>query len=224
MKKALVLFTLILLLLVKDTFAISYNDKIKINLTPNVENTLANINWANLIERYVTNFKSEIEGFKEKYNITSDKEINNFLKKLDKMTNSLKIIQTYSVEKETAWEVMRSVVNELKIVNPKIKSYLKVRKSLVIIETKNVKNNYVIFSCRLAKSLTKFINDVRKRETNENRNQIEKHLKALKLEGNKLINFGQLNFDNPNEVKSKFLIILNNINNEFTQIKKILKK
>lgn len=224
MKKALVLFTLILLLIAKDTFAISYNDKIKINLTPNVENTLANINWANLIERYVTNFKSEIEGFKEKYNITSDKEINNFLKKLDKMTNSLKIIQTYSVEKETAWEVMRSVVNELKIVNPKIKSYLKVRKSLVIIETKNVKNNYVIFSCRLAKSLTKFINDVRKRETNENRNQIEKHLKALKLEGNKLINFGQLNFDNPNEVKSKFLIILNNINNEFTQIKKILKK
>lgn len=224
MKKVFSLITLVLLLLTDKTFAISYSDDIKLDLNPYIENTTNNINWARLIEKYLKNLKTEIETFNEKYNINSDKEIDNFLKKLEMMIISLRKIQTVSVEKYTAEDVMRSIVNELKTLNPKIKSYLKVKKTLIVIETKNVKNNYVIFSQKLSRSLTKFINEIKLRSTDENRFEVEKHLNALKKENNKLLSFSELSFDNPYEVKTKFLSILNNINREFLEIKKLVKK
>jgi len=176
-----------------------------------------------LIEKYLANLKNEIEDFKKKYNISSDKEIDSFLKKLDKMIISLRKVQTTSVEKDIAEDVMRSIVNELKTLNPKIKSYLKVKKTLIIIETKNVKNNYVVFSQKLSKSLTKFINELKNKTNTKNRSEIETHLTILKKENNKLLTFNDLSFDNPSEVKSTFLVILNNIKNEFLEIKSILK-
>lgn len=224
MKKALSLFILIFFIFANNTFAISYRDEIRLDLNPNIENTTNNINGAKLIEKYLKKLKTEIEDFKEKYNISSDKEIDSFLKKLEMMIVSLKKIQTTSVERYTAEDVMRSIVNELKTLNPKIKSYFKVKKTLIIIETKNVKNNYVLFSQQLSKSLTKFINEIKLRTNDENRDEIEMHLRALKTENNRLLNFWDSSFDNPSEVKSKFLVILNNIKNEFLEIRKILKK
>ena len=189
MKKALSLFILIFFIFANNTFAISYRDEIRLDLNPNIENTTNNINGAKLIEKYLKKLKTEIEDFKEKYNISSDKEIDSFLKKLEMMIVSLKKIQTTSVERYTAEDVMRSIVNELKTLNPKIKSYFKVKKTLIIIETKNVKNNYVLFSQQLSKSLTKFINEIKLRTNDENRDEIEMHLRALKTENNRLLNF-----------------------------------
>jgi hypothetical protein len=140
------------------------------------------------------------------------------------MILALRKVQTMSVEKGTAEDVMRSIVNELKTLNPKIKSYLKVKKTLIIIETKNVKNNYVIFSQKLSKSLTKFINEMKGKTNIRNITEIEVHLNILKKENNKLLTLNDLSFDNPSEVKSTFLTILNNIKNEFLEIKHILKK
>ncbi len=224
MKKVLSLITLIFILLANQTFAISYRDEIKLDLYPNIENSTNNINWARLIEKYLTTFKDEIESFKEKYNITSDKEIDSFLKKLELMIISLRKIQTISIEKSVAEDVMRSVVNELKTLNPKIKSYLKLKKTLIVIETKNVKNNYVIFSQKLSKSLTKFINELKNKIPAKNKSEIESHLKILKKENDKLVNFNESSFDNPSEIKIKFLTILNSIKHEFLEIKKILSK
>lgn len=224
MKKVLSLFTLIFFLLANKTFAISYTDEIWLDLNPNIVNTTNNINWAALIEKYLKKLKTEIEDFKEKYNINSDKEIDSFLKKLEMMIVSLRKIQTTSIERYVAEDVMRSIVNELKTLNPKIKSYFKVKKTLIIIETKNVKNNYVLFSQKLSKSLTKFINEIKLKTNDENRDEIEIHLRSLRNENNRLLNFWDLSFDNPSEVKSRFLVILNNIKNEFLEIRRILKK
>lgn len=224
MKKVLSLTALIFIIMTNSTFAISYRDEIRLDLSPSTQNTTNNINWAKLIEKYLKNLKTEIETFNSKYDIKWDNETDVFLNKLEKMISSLRKIQTVSLEKSTAEEVMRSIIDELKTLNPKIKSYLKIKKNLIIIETKNVKNNYVIFSQKLSKSLDKFINEIRKKTNSENKKEIETHLKILKNENKKLLNFNELTFDNPSEVKSKFLSILNNIKNQFLEIKKILKK
>jgi hypothetical protein len=44
MKKVLSLITIIFILLANKTFAISYNDEIKLDINPNIENTTNNIN------------------------------------------------------------------------------------------------------------------------------------------------------------------------------------
>jgi len=223
MKKFLSIIILFLLLMTNKTFATNYNDDIILDLYPDVTNTQTNIKGAHLIEKYLVKLKDEIQTFNKKYDITGDMETDEFLIKIDKMISSLRKIQTISIEKNTAEDVMRSIINELKTFNPKIKSYLKKKKISIQIQTTNTKNNYVIFSQKLSKSLSKLINDFYSMKITKNKNDIEYHLLKLKKENNKLLNFKDLNFNNPFEVKSKFIKILNNIKNEIIEIKKLLK-
>lgn len=223
MKKIFSIITLFFLLMTNKTFAINYNDEIILDLYPSISNTQTNINWAKLIEKYLINLKYEIQSFNEKYDIIWDVETDEFLIKIDKMITSLRKIQTISIEKNTAEDVMRSIIDELKTFNPKIKYYLKKKKIAVQIETTNTKNNYVIFSQKLSKSLSKLINDFYSMEISKNKNEIEVHLKNLKSYNNRLLNFKELKFNNPSGVKSKFIQILNNIKNEIIEIKKLLK-
>lgn len=223
MKKIFSIITLFFLLTTNKTFAVSYKDDIILDLYPSITNSQTNINWAKLIEKYLINLKYEIQTFNEKYDITWDVETDEFLIKIDKMISSLRKIQTISLEKSTAEDVMRSIINELKTFNPKIKSYLKKKKIAVQIQTTNTKNNYVVFSQKLSKSLSKLINDFYSMNISKNKNEIEIHLKNLKNYNNRLLSFRDLKFNNPSGVKSKFIQILNNIKNEIIEIKKLLK-
>ena len=72
------------------------------------------------------------------------------------MISSLKKIQTVSLEKANADEVMRSIVKDLKILNPKIKIYLKNKKEEVCINTENIKKRYISISNKFSKSLSLF--------------------------------------------------------------------
>ena len=223
MKKFFSIITLFFLLMTNKTFAISYKDEIILDLYPSITNTQTNINWARLIEKYLIKLKDEIQTFNEKYDITWDVETDEFLIKIDKMISSLRKIQTISLEKSTAEDVMRSIIDELKTFNPKIKSYLKKKKIAVQIQTTNTKNNYVVFSQKLSKSLSKLINDFYSMDISKNKNEIENHLKNLKKENTRLLSFRDLKFNNPSGVKSKFIQILNSIKNEIIEIKKLLK-
>ena len=223
MKKIFSIIALFFLLTTNKIFAVGYNDDIILDLYPSITNTQTNINWAHLIEKYLIKLKDEVQTFNEKYDITWDVETDEFLIKIDKMISSLRKIQTISLEKNTAEDVMRSVINELKTFNPKIKSYLKKKKIAVQIQTTNTKNNYIIFSQKLSKSLSKLINDFYSMKISKNKDEIENHLKNLKNYNNKLLSFKDLKFNNPSGVKSKFIQILNNIKNEIIEIKKLLK-
>ncbi|NDK07737.1 hypothetical protein EOM39_00655 [Candidatus Gracilibacteria bacterium] len=225
MKKVLSLITIFFILFANKAFAISYRDDIKLDLNPSVENTSNNINGARLIEKYLKKLKTEIETFNEKYDINGDSEINNFLKKIERMILALRKIQTISVEKNTAEEVMRSIIDELKTLNPRVKSYLKLKKSLVEIETMKSKNKYVDLSKRLSKSLSIFTIELSlkmKQGNQENKDLIIEHIKKLESENKRLINFNSLSFNSSNDVKNSFIAILKNIRNEVREIKKLI--
>ncbi len=223
MKKFLSIITIFLLLMANKVFAVTYNGEIILDSNPNVVNTKTNINWANLIEKYLIKLKEEIQLFNEKYDIIWDVETDEFLIKIEKMISSLRKIQTTSIEKNTAEDVMRSVINELKTFNPKIKTYLKKKKIQIQIKTNNTKTNYVLFSQKLSKSLTRLINDFYFMKITKNKDEIWTHLRKLERENTKLLNFKDTRFNNPSEVKSKFIQILNNIKKEIIEIKKLLK-
>lgn len=214
------------LLVINKVGAISYTDEIKLNLSPNIANTENNINWSRLIEKYLLKLKNELEIFNTKYDIKWDKETSDFFKKIDKMVFSLRKIQTISVEKNVAEDVMSSIIKELKTLNPKVKSYLKNKKIIIESETSKVKDNYSIFSKKLSKSLSIFTIELTlrlKKSESKNKESILEHIKNLEKENKKLLNFENIDFNNASEVKSSFLRILNNIKREITEIKKLLK-
>jgi len=224
MKKVLSFIILGTLLIANQVFAISYYDEIKLTNDPSIPNNDTNINWAKLIEKYLVNLKNEIVSFNEKYDINKDSETVNFFKTLDKMISSLRKIQTTSIERNSAVEVMNSVVKDLKTLNPKVKNYLKNKKMAVQIETKNVKNNYINFSYKLSVSLTTFTKNISSKiSKNKNKNAIIVHLKNLWVENNRLLTFSDLDFNNPSEVKNAFISILSNIKKEFIEIKKLIR-
>lgn len=227
MKKIFIyIFFITILFLNKEVGAISYTEEIKLDLNPVIVNTENNINWARLIEKYLSKLKKELEIFNTKYDITWDKETTDFFKKIDKMILSLRKIQTISVEKNTAEEVMSSIIKEMKELNPKIKKYLKNKKISIEKETSKVKENYSDFSEKLSKSLSIFTIELSlklKKSEIKNKDIILEHIKNLEKENRKLVNFDNIFFNNPSEVKSSFIRILNNIKREISEIKKLLK-
>ncbi|MDD3302529.1 MAG: hypothetical protein PHN31_03160 [Candidatus Gracilibacteria bacterium] len=224
MKKVLSFIILSTLIIVNQVFAISYYDEIKLTNDPSIPNNDTNINGAKLIEKYLVNLKNEIVSFNEKYDINKDSETVNFFKTLDKMISSLRKIQTTNIERNSAVEVMNSVVKDLKTLNPKVKNYLKNKKMAIQIETKNVKNNYINFSYKLSVSLTTFTKNISSKiSKNKNKNAIIVHLKNLGVENNRLLTFSDLDFNNPSEVKNAFISILSNIKKEFIEIKKLIR-
>lgn len=225
MKKILIFVLLYLLFIPKTSFAISYKDEINLVVFPANPNTQNNINSASLIENYLLGLKKEIALFTEKYDIKSDKELKNFLLTIEKMTISIKKIQTISIEKETSEEVMKSIINDLKILNPKLKLYLKNKKASIYYEAQKTKEKYINISNKLSVSLNKFIQDFSlalSKSSNTNKNRIYQNLELLKNENLKLMNFKHNYFNTSIEVKSRFLRILNNIKNNIIQIKSLV--
>ncbi len=206
-------------------FALDYNDKIEIVDFPITPNTQTNIDWAKLIELYLSNLKKEITIFINKYQIWKDDNLNNFLIKIDKMISSLKKIQTVSLEKANADEVMRSIVKDLKILNPKIKIYLKNKKEEVCINTENIKKRYISISNKFSKSLSLFtqkLTYIINNSNYKNKKEILQYIEKIKIENNKLLDFKYNFFNNPLEVKERFLRILNNIKTNIIHIKNLI--
>lgn len=227
MKKVfLYIFFITSLLLTQRVGAVSYYEEIKLNLNPAASNTENNIEWARLIEKYLSKLKNELLIFNTKYDIKWDKETDDFFKKIDKMIFSLRKIQTISIEKNIAEEVMSSIIAELKNLNPKVKSYLKNKKIEIEKKTDEVKNNYSVFAEKLSKSLSIFTIELSlklKKWEQVNKEIIMEHIKNLEKENKKLLNFRNISFNNPSEIKSSFIRILNNIKREISEIKKLIK-
>ena len=213
--------------LANNVSAISYKSDIKISENWTEENTNLNIKWAKLIEWHVIKFKKNINKLAEKYKITSDKNIIWTNKILDKMILSLRKIQTKKVKKETAEEVMRSVIKDLKEINEKIKWFLKEKRKDFEDNLEVYKKKYSKISKKLSWQLNKIIENFAKPLTNKKilslkESNILNHLKILKKESNKLKNFDKINFKDKGEIKSSLLRVLKNIKKEISWIKELI--
>ncbi len=222
MNKIIIFIITFVLILANKVFAVSYDAKnIKLSQNPTIQNTQENINSSKLIEKYLLKLKNNINSFNDKYNIKDDKEIKKFMDKLDKMIFSLRKIQTISIEKNIFETVLKDIIDDLKTLNIEIKSYLKEKRRLVELETKNTKNNYIDLCNKLSSKLSIFISEISSKEIKNNA-KIKVHIENLEKENKKLVNFKSIIFQNSEQVKSSFLRILNNIKKEFIEIKKLL--
>jgi hypothetical protein len=95
-----------------------------------------------LIEKYLLKLRHDLDFLKSKYDIKEIDENKNYSDILNKMIISIKKIQTIDIEKNTAEEIMNSIIKDLKDLNPKIKNYLKKKKEESELKTNEIKNNY----------------------------------------------------------------------------------
>jgi len=215
------------LFLINQSFAVSYLEDIHLTNYPDIENTQSNVNWSRLIENYLVKLKNEVRNFQAINEINNDLKIISFTKKLEKMIFSLKQIQTTSVEKNTAEEVMKSIIKDLKKLNPQIKSYLKERKKLIDVENIKLKEKYNKIALNFKKELDTFISDliskIKQNPQISNKNKIIDHILKLNNESKKLKNFNSTYFNNKKEMKSYLLGIIVSLKKEIIDIKALLK-
>lgn len=220
------IFIFCALLSVNYAYWISYKDQVN-SWNPIVANSQNNIKQSELIEKYLINYKSTIKDLEEKYDIKNSAIIRENVSELNLMIQGLRKIQTELVEKKDATEIIKSVVDGLKIVNNNLKPYLKVKQR----EYDNKIDTLRIKYTAPAKKISSQINILIKRIATPmksqsrltlNQKQILKYLIQLETESKKLNNFWNRSFDTTSEVTSYLKNILRNVRNILQNIKGLL--
>jgi hypothetical protein len=213
-----------LILIINPVFAI---EKGSINLenNPTVKNTDKNINQALSIEKEVVTFRKNLILIQKKYKLENDKIIIKSKKDLYEIIYILRKIQTTKINKKTADNVIKIVINDLKSINVVAKSHLKNIKSNL--DRSKIKYNKT--SEKLNKILNKitlsFIKYYQKKEniTDKDR-KIIKVVKRIYEKSLKLKEFKNKTFYNKEDMKEYLVRILTSLKKDFRKIKSISKK
>jgi len=84
------------------------------------------------------------------------------MEKIQTMIFALRKIQTNKVEKDTATEVMRDAITEIKSINSEVKAYLKTKAELIRQETKLLQRKYETIIEKTSNKLEGIISLLRK--------------------------------------------------------------
>ena len=190
-------------------------------------NSQNNIKQSELIEKYLINYKSTIKDLEEKYDIQNSRIIKENVSELNLMIQGLRKIQTESVEKQDAAEVIKSVVDGLKIVNNNLKPYLKVKQREYDNKIDTLRIKYTAPAKRMSGQINTLIKRIATPMKSQsrltlNQKQILKYLIQLEEESNKLNNFWNRSFDTTSEVTDYLKSILRNVRDILTNIKGLL--
>ena len=220
MKNIFLLFITILLLIFPKS--ITFAEKwASINT---LQNTELNIKWAKLIEKYLKSLINNLNNIKERYNLDNNIKLNLYVKKLDQMILSLQKTQNTDLSKQEAEKIMRNIINELKILNPKVKSLLNSEKEKQKREFEKIKTRFNLIWVKLSKSLDKIILKIllpikEKANLTDKDKKIIKHLKNLKKESDKLKNLQSKSYIDKEAMRVYLIKILKDIKKELKNIK-----
>ncbi len=213
-----------LILIINPVFAI---EKSSINLenNPVIENTHKNIRQAKSIENEVTRFRNKLILVQKKYKLEKDPKINRSLKDLWEIIYILRKVQTTKINKPTADKVIKIVINDLRNINIVTKKHFKKIKY----NLKKNKNSYIKISEKLASKLNKITNAFIKHYKNkENITKRDKEIIKIVIEiynnTKKIKEFKDKVFYNKEDMREYLLKYFNNIKQNFSEIRKILKK
>lgn len=205
---------------------VDYNDNIS-NGSPVQANTQNNIKQSELIEKYIINYKSKIKNLESRYEIQNSKIINENVDELDKMIIWLRKTQTSLVEKDDAAELIKSVVDGLKIVNNNLKPYLKIKQREYENKVSALRLKHAETTKRISAQINILIKQIadpmkKERKLSLNQKQIIKHLIVLEEESKKLYNFWNRNFETTQELKSYVRNIIKTVRIQLQEIRRLI--
>lgn len=213
-----------LILSINQWFAIK-KSSINLEQNPKIQNTDDNIRQAESLEKDVADFKNKLIIIQKKYKLEDDNTIKNSLKNISEIIYILRKIQTTKINKNTAENVIKIVINELKDINSSTKSYLKnikynVDKSKEIYNKASMNLYY-----KLNKLTLDFIKYYKNKEKLTKKDkEIIKVVQNIYKNSLKIKNFKNIDFYNKEDMKEYLINILKDIKNNFIEIRKIVKK
>lgn len=205
--------------------------------TPNIQafqsdsklNTKNSYTQFDLLETYLIKHKQKIEVFQEKYNIHSNKNLNILLVEIQNLILISKKIKNRKIEWYESRDISSHIIRRIKIINSKIKLILTQEKNLYQKDLKKKKEIYSNIWIKAGNQLIIIIQNLVNRVTESNIS-IEKkmkiiiHLKNLQKNSKKLRDFWNNDFNNEKIMQESFILILKEIRDDMSAIKKILKK
>lgn len=226
--KSRVFILIVLILTINQWFAI---EKSSINLEkePLIQNTDKNIEQAKSIENEVTIFRNKLILIQKKYKLEDNPTIKKYIKDLSEIIYILRKIQTTKINKDAASNVIKIVINDLKIINDKTKKYLKDYLKQLKIDLENQKIKYNKIAKKINSTLNRltlaFIKYYKEKETiTEKDKKIIKIVQSIYAKSIKLKNYKNKVFYNKDEMKEYLVEILKEIKQDFKKIKEISKK
>jgi hypothetical protein len=144
------------------------------------------------------------------------------------MLSSLKKTQTKKIEKNTAEEIMKSILVDFKELNSKTKIYIKIEIVKFNNDLDKEKKLYINISNRLSSQLKNFIKQIAlKLKDKQNLTDKEKnlvlHLKNLEGQTKKLDYLSNTDFKNKDEIRSNLVEIFKKIRIEVKKIKSLVR-
>lgn len=175
--------------------------EISLSENPNQENTLENIKSAQIIEKYFIKYKSDLEAYKNDYDLKDDRILNKNIDDIQTIIFQLRKIQTNKIEKNLAEAVIQEAREKIKEMISSLNSYLKNVTELIQEDTRLYQDKISISLLKISKKLDLIISNYErkfseKRIFSARENQIKSHLKVLNTENKKLKNFSKFYFRN----------------------------
>ncbi len=220
------LFLLFFLFYTSSTYWLDINS-IKLTDNPVEENTELNIKWAQVIEKYLTNYKGELQSFQDLYSLKSDYIINEWVGEMTDMIFWLRKIQTNKVEKSVAEKVMNVYIDRIKDLNKNLKKYLQNTAETSREETKKYQDAlYKKYLLKFSVNLDMVIS-ILKKKTNWKRifskeeTLYNQKIQSIEIENKKLKNINKVFFKNKREFLFSLKTILWKIKKELQVIHSI---
>lgn len=185
----------------------------------NIEKTL-------LIEKYLLWHKEKIVNFSMKYNIENDNEIKNSIDKINYLIESLNKIQNNNLDEVKENLLISTILSEIKKVNDFLKITLKKKKDNFEYNLKVKKDFYSNLWYKLSFRIEEIYNFIYDKNVFENNylNEKETIIKNALIEINSLSKdlkyFWYKDFENQEQIKNEFILILKNIRKQILILKK----
>lgn len=209
------------------TSALTYESTFVIGVR-NIENTQANIDKAKLLEKYATEYRKETKELVATYNIPNSPILTESILQIEKMILTLKKIQTKSIEKQDADEILSSVIQKLKEINVSLKPYLKKQQQIYNQNLLSIKSQYIDIWEKISWALYFFIQELsiklwEKPSLTSKEKEVVMSLIRLNESRKKIKDFKTISFNSKNDMRNYYLGIIRTIQRELQAIKSLLK-
>ena len=205
--------------------ALTYNDTIPIN-TGGEQVRISRISEAKLLESYVLRYQEKINSLYSNLSQSESVALENANAQLTLMASALQKIQKKPVSEKDATLIMQSIVQDIKILNIRMKVYLEQEE--IISQEKMIEQwkKYQVIGEKISALLERFIEQmtqslIKKKTLSEKEKEIVRSLVRIREENKKIKNFNPQNFSSQESMRLYFQSIIENIRKEIRTIKSL---
>lgn len=182
------------------------------------------ISEAKLLESYVWSYQEKINGVYENYSQNESIALSNANKQIEAMIWALNMIQNESVSEKSATQVMQKIVDDIKILNIRMKSYLEQESLLSQERLQKEIEKYKLVGKKISALLDSFIERmtstlIKKPNLSRNEREIVRSLVRIREENNRIKGMQTRYFSSEEDIQDSYQSIIENIRREIRTIK-----